>query len=69
MFKENGRDVVRVEGGRKEDGSAWGSAQASECAEKATAIKVECSFFFYPTPKYKHGHPFESTHAVLRPRR
>jgi len=46
MLKENGRDVARSGGGRKEEGSAWGSAQASESAEKATAIKVECSFFF-----------------------
>jgi len=68
MLKENGRDVVRSESGRTEEGSAWSSAQAPESAEKATAIKVECSFFFYPTPKYKHGHPFESTHAILRPR-
>lgn len=30
MIKEDGRDVVRDEGGQEEEGSAWGSAQASK---------------------------------------
>lgn len=70
MIEATGGDVVKVDDGRKEEGSAWGSAQASEpwrqvCGE-GNSDQGGIFFLFLIIIESQHGHPFKPPHTVLR---